>query len=248
MNRAQQEYYKRDYAQAKAEGKPFFPYAVYKDLIIATIAIGLVITLAIWHRIEVGQPVNPASTDFVPRPEWYFFFLFELLRIFKGQNALMPVIMATFIIPNVLMALLILTPFIDRGPERRIQRRPIALFSGIAVIVFLAYMTYKGATTPEGASAGGLQLSGLDADPTAKAGSQIFLTAGCTSCHMIKGVGSPGPGPNLSNEGAKGRLTPANAQQFLSNPPPGMLPFRNFTPEQYKQIGTFISGLGVKYK
>ena len=78
----------------------------------------------------MGEPVNPASTDYVPRPEWYFFFLFELLRIFKGQNALTPVIMATFIIPNILMALLILTPFIDRGPERRIQRRPIALFSG----------------------------------------------------------------------------------------------------------------------
>ena len=119
VNRGQQEYYKRDYAQAKAEGKPFFPYAVYKDLLIATLAIGIVIMLAIWHKVEVGEPVNPASTDFVPRPEWYFFFLFELLKIFKGQNALMPVIMATFIIPNILMALLILTPFIDRGPERR---------------------------------------------------------------------------------------------------------------------------------
>ena len=65
----------------------------------------------------------------MPRPEWYFFFLFELLKIFKGQNALTPVIMATFIIPNILMVLLILTPFIDRGPERRIQRRPIALLT-----------------------------------------------------------------------------------------------------------------------
>ena len=100
MNRGQQEYYKRDYAQAKAEGKPFFPYAVYKDLLISTLAIGIVILLACWHRVEVGEPVNPASTDFVPRPEWYFFFLFELLKIFKGQNVLTPVIMATFIIPN----------------------------------------------------------------------------------------------------------------------------------------------------
>jgi menaquinol-cytochrome c reductase cytochrome b/c subunit len=95
VNRGHKEYYKRDYAQAKAEGKPFFPYAVYKDLIVATLAIGLVIVFSIWHRVEIGEPVNPASTDFVPRPEWYFFFLFELLKIFEGQNALMPVIMAT---------------------------------------------------------------------------------------------------------------------------------------------------------
>ena len=116
MNRGQQQAYDRDYAAAKKAGKPFFPYAVYKDLVIATLVIGIVIALAIWHRVEVGEPVNPASTDYVPRPEWYFFFLFELLRIFKGQNALQPVIMATFIIPNILMVLLIADPVHRPGP------------------------------------------------------------------------------------------------------------------------------------
>ena len=246
MNRAQQEYYKRDYAQAKAEGKPFFPYAVYKDLLIATLAIAIVITLAIWHKVEVGEPVNPASTDFVPRPEWYFFFLFELLKIFKGQNALTPVIMATFIIPNILMALLILTPFIDRGPERRIQRRPIALFSGIAVILFLSYMTYEGANSNEGATAEGLALAGLDAD--AAAGQALFLANGCTSCHNIKGVGAPGPGPTLTNEGTKGH-PPEFYAGFLKDPPGNIMPnFTTFTPQQYQQLGTFLSGLGTKYK
>ncbi len=246
MNRGQQEYYKRDYAQAKAEGKPFFPYAVYKDLLIATLAIGIVIMLSIWHKVEVGEPVNPASTDFVPRPEWYFFFLFELLKIFKGENALTPVIMATFIIPNVLMALLILTPFIDRGPERRIQRRPIALFSGIAVIFMLAYLTNLGAGSEESA-AEGLPLSGLEANEAALAGSELWLQ-NCTSCHQIAGVGQPGPGPNLSNEGTKGVMTAENAEQFLTNPPSGMPAFTNFTPEQYEQLGTFIGGLGTEFK
>ena len=246
MNRGQQEYYKRDYAVAKAQGKPFFPYAVYKDLLIASLAIAVVITLAIWHRVEVGEPVNPASTDFVPRPEWYFFFLFELLKIFKGQNALTPVIMATFIIPNILMALLILTPFIDRGPERRLQRRPIALFSGIAVIIFLAYMTNKGANSNEGVGAEGLGLTGLDA--TAQAGEALFLANGCTACHNINGVGAPGPGPNLSNEGTQGH-PPEFYEGFLKDPPGNIMPnFTTFTPEQYKQIGTLLSGLGTTYK
>jgi len=245
VNRGQQEYYKRDYAQAKAEGKPFFPYAVYKDLLIATLAIAVVITLAIWHKVEVGEPVNPASTDFVPRPEWYFFFLFELLKIFKGQNVLMPVIMATFIVPNILMALLILTPFIDRGPERRIQRRPIALFSGIAVIIFLSYMTYEGANSNEGVGAEGLGLTGLDA--TAEAGEALFLANGCTACHNIKGVGAPGPGPNLTSEGTRGH-PPEFYEGFLKDPPGNVMPnFTTFTPEQYKQLGTFLSGLGTKY-
>jgi mono/diheme cytochrome c family protein len=246
VNRGQQEYYKRDYAQAKKEGKPFFPYAVYKDLVIATLAIGIVIALSIVHRVEVGEPVNPASTDFVPRPEWYFFFLFELLKIFKGQNALMPVIMATFIIPNIRMILLIITPFIDRGPERRIQKRPIALISGIAVIVFLAYLTNVGASSNEGVGEEGLPIT-VD-DPTAKAGEALFLANGCTSCHQIAGVGAPGPGPNLTDEGAKGN-PPEFYEGFLKDPPGGVMPsFTTFTPEQYNELGTFLSGLGTEYK
>ena len=248
MNRSQQRAYDADYAAAKKAGKPFFPYAVYKDLVIATLVIGIVIALAIWHRVEVGEPVNPASTDYVPRPEWYFFFLFELLRVFKGQNALQPVIMATFIIPNILMALLILTPFIDRGPERRIHRRPIALITAVVVIVFLAYMTHSGAEAPSGlgSASEGLPLSGLD--PTATAGATIFLTNGCTSCHTIAGVGAPGPGPNLSNEGSKGH-PPEYYEGFLKDPPGNVMPnFTGFTPEQYTQIGTLLSGLGTKYK
>jgi menaquinol-cytochrome c reductase cytochrome b/c subunit len=246
VNRGQQEYYKRDYAQAKKEGKPFFPYAVYKDLVVATLAIGIVIALAIVHRVEVGEPVNPASTDFVPRPEWYFFFLFELLKIFKGQNALMPVIMATFIVPNILMILLIATPFIDRGPERRIQKRPIALFSGIAVIVFLAYMTNLGASSNEGVGAEGLPITVND--ETAKAGEALFLANGCTACHQIAGVGAPGPGPNLTDEGTKGH-PPEWYEGFLKDPPGGVMPsFTTFTAEQYNQLGTFLSGLGTEYK
>jgi len=247
VNRGQQEYYKRDYAQAKAEGKPFFPYAVYKDLLMATLAIGIVITLAIWHEVELGEPVNPASTDFVPRPEWYFFFLFELLKIFKGENALTPVIMATFVVPNILMVLLIATPFIDRGPERRIQKRPFAFFTGLAVIAFLAYMTHLGASSEEGVGAEGLPLTGLDSDPVAQAGSELWL-ANCTACHMIKGVGQPGPGPELTNVGTKNIISADNAEEWLQNPPGAMPAFASFTPQQYEELGTFLGGLGTEYK
>ncbi|MGD9573692.1 MAG: c-type cytochrome [Thermoleophilia bacterium] len=245
MNKGAQEYYKRDYAIAKAEGKPFFPYAVYKDLIVATLAIGLVIVFAIWHRVEMGEPVNPASTDFVPKPEWYFFFLFELLKIFKGQNALMPVIMATFIIPNILMVLLILTPFIDRNPERRIQKRPIALITGVAVIVFLAYMTNLGAESPASLGGEGLELSGLDSNPEALAGSEIFIANGCTSCHAIGAVGAPGPGPNLTNIGGQGNEFYIDV---VKTGPGAMPPFPTFTDEQYTQLATFLNGLGTEFK
>ena len=248
MNKAQQEEYLREYAQAKKEGKPFFPYAIYKDHLVAILAFGWIIGMAIWHRVEIGKPVYAATTDFVPRPEWYFFFLFELLKIFKGENLLTPVIMATFIVPNVLMVLLLLTPFIDRSPERRISRRPIALATSIVVFASLAWLTYKGATS-EAPTGGGPTIEGLT--PDAEAGYQLFQSSACLSCHMLGGSGGA-LGPNLSNEGSKNRGIEWQIEH-LKNPQsksPGsqMPPFPNFTDQEYTQLATFLEGLGTQWK
>ncbi len=252
MNRAQKEAYKADYAQAKAEGKPFFPYAVYKDLIVATLVIGFIIFLAIWAKVEVGPEIDPATETYVPRPEWYFFFLFELLRIFKNQNALLPVIMATFLVPNVLLGLLFAWPFIDRGPERRIHKRPMSIMVAVAVIAFLGFMTYKGATTPEGAAAGAeIPVTVPDSDTAAIEGKKLVETGGCLNCHMIAKLGGA-VGPNLTNEASKGRGIEWQVAH-LKNPSskvPGsaMPPQAGLTADQATQIATFLEGLGTKYK
>lgn len=251
MNRSQKQAYKREYAAAKKDGKAFFPYAVYKDLVVATLAIGVVIAFAVIFRVELGERVYPGTTDFVPRPEWYFFFLFELLKIFKGQNVFTPIIMATFIIPNIMMALLVLWPFIDRGPERRPHRRPIAMFVAAGVIFFMGYLTFTASEAPAGtASASELQLTGLT--PEAESGLNLFLTQGCTSCHMIQGVGAPGPGPDLTDEGSKNRGTEWQIEH-LKNPssvtPGSTMPaFPNFTDQQYVELATLLDGLGTEFK
>ena len=91
---------------------------------------------------ELGPKADPTTTTYVPRPEWYFFFLFELLRVIKPPE-LVP--LATIGIPTICMILLFLLPFYDRGPERRPERRPIATTAGILTILAMAYLTYLGA-------------------------------------------------------------------------------------------------------
>lgn len=248
MNKAQQEAYLREYSQAKKEGKSFFPYAIYKDHIVAILAFGWIIGMAIWHKVEIGKPVYAATTDFVPRPEWYFFFLFELLKIFKGQNALMPVIMATFIVPNVLMVLLLLTPFIDRGPERRISRRPIALATAVVIFASLAWLTHKGATS-EAPTGEGPAIQNLT--PEAEAGYKLFQDNACLSCHKLGGSGGV-LGPDLSNEGSKAHGVQWHIDH-LKNPqavsPGSAMPaYAGFTDEEYQNLGTFLDGLGTKWK
>jgi menaquinol-cytochrome c reductase cytochrome b/c subunit len=249
VNKAQQEAYRRDYAQAKAEGKPFFPYAIYKDHIVAILAFAWIIGMAIWHRVEIGEPIYAATTDFIPRPEWYFFFLFELLKIFEGQNALMPVIMATFIVPNILMVLLLVTPFIDRGPERRIEKRPIALATAIVVFASLAWLTYEGATG-EVQSASALEIEGLD--PTGEAGFAVFRENACLNCHQLGNAGGGFAGaPNLTEEGTRNRGIDWQIEH-LKNPQskvPGspMPAYADLSDQEYQQLATFLEGLGTKY-
>src|SRR6201986_2597767 len=145
MNQAQKEAYLRDYSLLKNEGKPFFPYAVAKDAAMACIVLLVIIFLALMFGAELGPQADPTTTTYVPRPDWYFFFLFEVLRVMRNVPKFTP--MATIGVPTICMFLLFLLPFYDRSPERRIERRPIALAAGITTIAAMAYLTYSGANT-----------------------------------------------------------------------------------------------------
>src|SRR3984957_3330858 len=142
MNQREKEEYLREYAILKAKGKPFFPYAVAKDSLMACVVMICIITLSLVFGAELGSKANPTTTTYVPRPEWYFFFLFEVLRVLKPPS-LVP--LATIGVPTLGMILLFLLPFYDRGPARRPERRPIATVTGIAVICAMAFLTYAGA-------------------------------------------------------------------------------------------------------
>src|SRR5438093_11855818 len=131
MNKAEREQYLREYAILKSQGKPFFPYAVAKDAGMACIVMAVIITLSIVLGAELGPKADPSTTTYVPRPEWYFFFLFEVLRVIKPPE-LVP--LATIGVPTICMILLFTLPFFDRSPERRPERRPIATTAGILTI------------------------------------------------------------------------------------------------------------------
>src|ERR1041385_7198884 len=131
MDQRQREQYLREYGILKAKGKPFFPYAILKDGTMACIVLAVIIFLAIFLGAELGPKADPTTPSYTPRPEWYFFFLFELLRVIKPPAI---VFIATIGIPTICMILLILLPFYDRGPERRPDKRPIAMTAGITVI------------------------------------------------------------------------------------------------------------------
>ena len=98
MNQREKEEYLREYALLKAKGKPFFPYAVAKDSIMMAIVMAVIIAMSIILGAELGPKADPTTTTYTPRPEWYFFFLFELLRVVKPPEF---VALATIVAANI---------------------------------------------------------------------------------------------------------------------------------------------------
>src|ERR671920_767910 len=201
MNRQEKEQYLREYEVLKKKGKPFFPYAVMKDSVMALIVVAVIIAMSIILGAEQGPKADPTSTTYVPRPEWYFFFLFELLRVIKPAS-LVP--LATIGVPTICMILLFLLPFYDRGPERRPERRPIATFAGIFTIGAMAYLTYLGAnagstTAIELPVPKQVQLAGGATLSNYNAGKQVAAQSGCLACHKFGESGNDGPGPPLEH-------------------------------------------------
>jgi menaquinol-cytochrome c reductase cytochrome b/c subunit len=244
MNQAEKEAYLREYSILKNSGKPFFPYIVAKDAAMAVIVMIVIIFLSLMFGAQIGPKADPTTTTYVPRPEWYFFFLFEVLRVMKTVPKFTP--MATIGVPTICMILLFLLPFYDRSPERRIERRPIALASGLAVIAAMAFLTYSGAATGSPNSVDMKPPSYLSASeiPAFNAGKLVVGQSGCLGCHVIGENGNNGPGPVLTHIGSK--LRPGAIASTLRNPTAPMPSFRNLaqqSPQKFKNLVSFLSEL-----
>ena len=213
--------YKED---VKERGKPFFPYAMFHDTVMSLVVVIVIVGLAVvWkyttpgdhHTTQAGwlgklydAPADPGTINFVPRPDWYFYFLFYLLRIFKWPPS---VILGTVGIPTILLLLLLALPFIDVRAERNPLRRPVAMTAAVLTIISMGILTYKGATAKE---ALGSELigkvpewakeQGFEKNPLALKGARLFAVTGCLNCHTYLGSGNHNLGaPDLSAIGSK---------------------------------------------
>ena len=229
------EWYARYKDDVKKEGKAFFPRAMLHDTIMGIVVVGVIIGLAvIWFYdadgTEAGvlgpwyeDPAEPGTTDFIPRPDWYFYFLFYLLRIFEWPET---VVIATVGIPTILLMLLIGLPFYDRRRERRPSRRPVAMVAAVLTVLSMGVLTYKGATAEEtlgstliadGVPNEWAEKQGFVGNQKAEAGAELFAATGCLQCHIYLGLGAGNFGaPDLSEIGQTNDV--AYFVQYLSNP------------------------------
>jgi menaquinol-cytochrome c reductase cytochrome b/c subunit len=258
--RAQHQRYKED---VQARGKPFYPWAMFHDTVMSLVVVAVIVALAcIWYFTSGEDPeacgdehscllgpryaekADPGTTSFIPRPDWYFYFLFYLLRIFKWPDS---VILATVGIPTILLILLLALPFLDVRRERRLLRRPVAVVATILVVISMGVLTYKGATAEE-ALGGDVSLidewvEGNALPEEARAGAMIFTESGCQSCHTYLGAGSSNLGaPDLTDIGAQQGKNAEYLARYIADP----REFGNTVMPQYASLGEEnLRNLGV---
>ncbi len=272
MSRAQDERreefarYKRD---VKERGKPFFPYAMFHDTVMSLVVVTVIIVLAViwkytanaspgdagagWLGPLYNAPADPGTITFNPRPDWYFYFLFYLLRIFKNPNF---VILGTVGVPTIAMILLFALPFLDRRRERRLLRRPVALVAIALTIATMGVLTYKGATVAELAAgespvlvAKWTKTNNLPTTPDVQKGATIFSQAGCLNCHTYAGSGTSNLGaPDLTaigktNNEAFFAAYVANPRKFGNNVMPifGEKDGGSLSDVQLQQVAAFLA-------
>jgi mono/diheme cytochrome c family protein len=168
MNDQEKREYLENYEEAKKKGIPFFPDALFKDAVVSLIIFLILIALAYFVGVPLEERANPADANYTPRPEWYFLFLFQLLKYFPGDYEVIGVV----VIPTLAILGLFLLPFIDRSAKRHFLARPAVttVFTlSILGILLLTFLSLSEASPPEVAAAG---------DETA-----ALYAQNCAGCH-----------------------------------------------------------------
>jgi len=123
----------RDTPPAPEKTERFYPSQFFKDTVVGIALIAFLAALTVWSPAPLGPKADP-SASFVPRPEWYFLWTFQLLKV-------MPAFAGAVVVPGVLMTLLALVPFVDRSPYRSIRRRLVYVGTFVVIMGALASLT-----------------------------------------------------------------------------------------------------------
>lgn len=159
----------------------FFPNQAVRDLLMS-IVVGVLMAVLAWKGAPALEPpADPTASNYVPRPEWYFLGLFQLLKYFPGRWE----IVGAMVIPGIVMAFLALLPWLDRGRTREARRRLAVLMPFTGGLVLIVTLTVLGARDSAPANVAQWNVREL-------AGASLIQTSErCVRCHRADGLARP---------------------------------------------------------
>lgn len=215
------------------KSEPLFPDQIFRDSIAILVVFLSLAALAVFAPAGLEPQADPADSTYNPRPEWYFYFVFQVLRLFEGRYE----IIGTFIIPSLFFGMLMMLPFLDKRPVRAPQKRVFMMtMSAVTVVVVLA-LTITGARAP-------IVSAPKATGPSIVAGRAVFARAGCAACHSIHGKGGS-LAPDLTHVG--GRRDAAWLYRLLKDPrsvnPGTIMPRPDITEQEIKDLVAYLTSL-----
>ncbi|MGM0845949.1 MAG: c-type cytochrome [Bacillota bacterium] len=229
----------KDYSEFPGKTEAFWPNFLLKEWLVGAVFLIGFLSMTVAHPPPLERIADPTDAGYIPLPDWYFLFLYQLLKYTYASGPYN--VIGAFIIPGLAFGALLLAPFIDRGPERRPVKRPIAtgfMLLGLAATIFLTWESVVNHDW-DAAKKQGQIVAEVEVD-TESEGYQIYQENGCINCHgdTLQG-GSAAPGlANLD-------LTEEEIADIAVNGlPPGM-PAGLFegTDEELETLAAFIAEL-----
>jgi ubiquinol-cytochrome c reductase cytochrome b subunit len=167
---------------SQGEAMPFYPWQAARDTTVISIVLVALIALAWGGPPPLEGPADPSDSSYIPRPEWYFLGLFQLLKYFPGRWE----VVGAMVVPGIVVAWLVLLPWLDRGRSRDPRRRPVVIGAfalGLALAVGLTTLGWR--DRPQAAVAAQqwtLREIG---------GRTLARSAGCARCHSPEATADP---------------------------------------------------------
>ncbi len=166
-----------DERKAAARRETFYPRQVYMDAVVMFGVFLALAALATWVPFPLADKANPSDTSFVPVPEWYFLFYYELLKHIHGPFE--PLV--TWVLPIVFVLIVLFWPLLDwKKTVRAPASRPIGMTLGVVFLLIVFSLL-------------GVSLKNLyavkRADPSVAHGQGLYTQFGCAGCHRIHGEG-----------------------------------------------------------
>jgi ubiquinol-cytochrome c reductase cytochrome b subunit len=186
------EYYRDAYAATKRGGMRFWPDILGKDAIVSAAVVLVIVLMAVVIRTPLEAPADPTDTSYVPRPEWYFLPIYQLLKLVPGS---MESLIAVGV-PGALVLVLLGLPFFDRGSTRNLLHRPAALVSLALILGGAGFLIGAAGRGPKAKEEGVLLTS------VQRAGRALYQSQQCAGCHRVAGQGGE-EGPDLTTVGLR---------------------------------------------
>ncbi|GGJ60452.1 menaquinol-cytochrome c reductase cytochrome b/c subunit [Anoxybacillus voinovskiensis] len=231
----------KDYSEYPGKTEAFWPNFLLKEWMVGSVFLVGFLCLTVAHPSPLERIADPTDTSYIPLPDWYFLFLYQLLKYSYASGPY--TVIGAIVIPGLAFGALLLAPFLDRGPERRPTKRPVAVGMMLLTLAAIIFLTWQSVVTHDWKKAAeqGKIRAQVEIDKNAE-GYKIAQANTCVTCHG-ENLSGGAAAPSLVGTGLKPEEIAKIAKNGRGGMPPGV--FKG-TDEELKKLSEFIAGLKAK--